>query len=81
MTWPFDHCPLCGGELVDRVVEKLLRGGHDTAVLKVRADVCVRCAGRVYPQKAIRRFEAVRERLERKETGEMTPVGAAYRVT
>ena len=79
MKWPFDRCPLCGGELVDRVVEKLLKGGHDTALLKIRAEVCVRCAGRVYPQKAIRQFEAVRERLAGRETAEMTPVD--YRVT
>jgi YgiT-type zinc finger domain-containing protein len=81
MKWPFDRCPVCGGDLADRVVEKLLRGGHDTAVLKVKAEVCLRCAGRVYPQKAIRQFEAVRERLARRETGEMTPVGSSYHVT
>ena len=81
MTWPFDRCPLCGGELADRVVEKLLRGGRDTAVLKVQAEVCLRCAVRVYPQKAVRQFEALRERLARKETGEMTPVGSSYPVT
>ncbi|HWC66271.1 MAG TPA: YgiT-type zinc finger protein [Thermoanaerobaculia bacterium] len=80
MKWPFDRCPLCGGELADRVVEKLLRGGVDTAVLKVQAEVCVRCAGRIYTQKAIRQFERVREKLETKQTGEMTKVGATYHV-
>jgi YgiT-type zinc finger domain-containing protein len=80
MKWPFDKCPLCGGELADRVVEKLLRGGVDTAVLKVQAEVCVRCAGRIYTQKAIRQFERVREKLEKKQTGEMTKVGATYHV-
>ena len=80
MKWPFDKCPLCGGELADRVVEKLLRGGVDTAVLKVQAEVCVRCAGRIYTQKAIRQFERVREKLEKKQTAEMTKVGAAYHV-
>ena len=80
MKWPFDRCPLCGGELADRVVEKLLRGGVDTAVLKVQAEVCVRCAGRIYTQKAIRQFERVREKLEKKQTGEMTKVGATYHV-
>ena len=80
MKWPFDKCPLCGGELADRVVEKLLRGGVDTAVLKVQAEVCVRCAGRIYTQKAIRQFERVREKLETKQTGEMTKVGATYHV-
>ena len=32
----FDRCPICGGELVEKRVEKLLRGGVDTAVVKVR---------------------------------------------
>jgi len=25
---PFDKCPVCGGELVEKDVEKLLKGGH-----------------------------------------------------
>ncbi len=80
MKWPFDRCPLCGGELADRVVEKLLRGGVDTAVLKVQAEVCLQCAGRIYSQKAVRQFEQVREKLEAKKIGGPTPVGSAYRV-
>jgi YgiT-type zinc finger domain-containing protein len=80
VKWPFDRCPLCGGDLDDRVVEKLLRGGADTAVLKVQAEVCLRCAGRIYTQKAVRQFEQVRAKLEAKETGGLTPVGSVYRV-
>ncbi len=80
MKWPFDRCPLCGGDLADRVVEKLLRGGVDTAVLKVQAEVCLTCAGRIYTQKAVRQFEKVRERLEKKETGGLKPVGSTYHV-
>ena len=80
MTWPFDKCPTCGGELEDRVVEKVLRGGVDTAVLKVQAEVCLRCAGRIYPQKAIRQFEKVRAKLEAKQTAGMKPVGQSFHV-
>ena len=80
MKWPFEKCALCGGELVDRVVEKLLRGGVDTAVLKVQAEVCASCAGRVYPPKAIRQFEAVRSRLEKRQTDGLRPVGRAFHV-
>ncbi|MCC9076735.1 YgiT-type zinc finger protein [Litorilinea aerophila] len=36
---PFHKCPVCGGELVEKEVEKLLRGGKHTAVIKVRAEV------------------------------------------
>jgi YgiT-type zinc finger domain-containing protein len=80
MKWPFEKCPLCGGELDDRVVEKLLRGGVDTAVLKVQAEVCVRCAGRIYPPKAIRQFEKIRASLEQRETAGLRPVGQSFEV-
>jgi YgiT-type zinc finger domain-containing protein len=56
---PFDKCPVCGGELVEKEVEKLLRGGAHTAVLKVRAEVCLRCGDRLYSQETVRRFEEV----------------------
>ena len=78
MKWPFEKCPLCGGELADRVVEKVLRGGVDTAVLKVQAEVCLSCAGRIYPQKAIRQFEKIRSRLENRETEGLQPVGRSF---
>lgn len=40
---PFDKCPVCGGELIEKEVEKLLKGGVHTAVLRVRAEVCLQC--------------------------------------
>ena len=45
---PFERCPVCGGELVGKEVEKLLRGGIHTAVVRVYADVCLRCGERLY---------------------------------
>jgi hypothetical protein len=36
---PFEKCPVCGGEMVGKEVEKLLRGGVNTAVLRVPAEV------------------------------------------
>jgi YgiT-type zinc finger domain-containing protein len=39
----FDKCPICGGDLIEKEVEKLLRGGIHTAILKVRAEVCLLC--------------------------------------
>lgn len=78
---PFDKCPLCGGELVEKQVEKLLRGGNNTAVLTVRAEVCLRCGERLYSQETVRRFEEVRTKLERQETAEFQPLGASFQVT
>jgi YgiT-type zinc finger domain-containing protein len=77
---PFEKCPVCGGELVEKEVEKLLRGGIHTAVLKVRAEVCLRCGERLYSQETVRRFEEIRAKLERQETAEFEPLGQSFQV-
>ena len=77
---PFEKCPVCGGELVEKEVEKLLRGGVHTAILKVRADVCLHCGERLYPQETVRRFEEIRAKLERRETADFTPLGQSFQV-
>ncbi|GJQ57929.1 MAG: YgiT-type zinc finger protein [Candidatus Scalindua sp. AMX11] len=47
---PFEKCPICGGELEEKIVEKLLRGGDNTAGLKVQAEVCLHCGERLYAE-------------------------------
>ncbi len=61
---PFDRCPVCGGKIVEKEIEKLLRCGVDTAVVKVHADVCLHCGERLYSQETVRRFEMMREKSE-----------------
>lgn len=78
---PFPECPVCGGEMVEKEVEKLLRGGIHTAVLTVRAEVCLRCGERLYPQKAIERFEQLRAKLERQEVADLQPLGQSFQVS
>jgi YgiT-type zinc finger domain-containing protein len=77
---PFPQCPICGGEIVEKEVEKLLRGGANTAVLSVRADVCLRCGERFYPQETVRRFEQIRLRLERQDVLGFQPLGQSFQV-
>ena len=77
---PFNKCPVCGGELVRKEVEKLLRGGVNTAVMKVRAEVCLRCGERLYDEETIRKFERIRSQLERGDTAEFQPLGRSFRV-
>ena len=79
-SMPFERCPVCGGDLVEKEVEKVLRGGVNTAVLKVCADVCLRCGERLYSQETVRRFEKIRAKLERQETGEFQAIGVSYQV-
>lgn len=44
-----------------------IKGDVHTAVTKVRAEVCLRCGERLYTAETIRRFEEMREKLERQE--------------
>jgi YgiT-type zinc finger domain-containing protein len=78
---PFEKCPICGGELVEKKVEKLLRGGNNTAALTVAAEVCLRCGERLYTKEVVKRFEEIRAKMEREETEGLRPVGTAFQVT
>ena len=80
-TKPFDKCPICGGELVEKEVEKLLRGGVNTAIIKVQADVCLHCGERLYSQETVKLFEQIRRKLERKEVANFQQIGQSFQVT
>ena len=77
---PFEKCPVCGGELVEKEVEKLLKGGMHTAVFKVHAEVCLRCGERLYAAETVKRFEQIRQKLERQEVAEFQPLGRTFQV-
>jgi YgiT-type zinc finger domain-containing protein len=77
---PFEKCPVCGDDLAEKEVEKVLRGGVNTAVLKVCAEVCLRCKERLYSQETVRRCEQIRTKLERQDTGEFRAIGISYQV-
>jgi YgiT-type zinc finger domain-containing protein len=77
---PFNKCPVCGGEMVEKDVEKLLRGGIHTAVLTVHAEVCLRCGERLYSQETVRRFGQIRAKLERQEVADFQPLGQSFQV-
>jgi YgiT-type zinc finger domain-containing protein len=81
MTKPFDQCPTCGGELVTKEVEKLLRGGNHTAVVRVSADVCLHCGERLYSTDTVKRFEEIRTKLIQEQTTDFQPMGHAFHVT
>jgi len=78
---PFEKCPVCGGEMVGKEVEKLLRGGVNTAVPRVHAEVCLRCGERLYSQDVVRCFEQIRAKLKRHETADFQPRGQAFEVS
>ena len=78
---PFEKCPVCGGGLVTKDVEKILRGGTDTAVIRVQADVCLRCGERLYSEETIRRFEEIRRKLETRDTTGLKRLGRSFQAS
>ena len=66
MTTPLDRCPVCGGEIVEKEVEKVLRGGNLSKTLKIQAAVCPHCGERFYTPGDVNHFEQIRSALERK---------------
>ena len=77
---PFEKCPLCGSSMVEKDVEKLLRGGKNTAVLKVKAEVCFHCGEQLYSKETVSRFEQIREKLSRQEISDFQLLGQSFQV-
>jgi len=71
---------VCGGEMVEKDVEKLLRGGKHTAVLSVRAEICLHCGERLYSKEVISSFEQIRSKLMRQELADFQPIGQSFQV-
>ena len=77
---PFSECPVCGGEMVEKDVEKLLRGGVHIAVVTVSAEICLRCGEWLYSKETISRFEQIRAKLSRQELADFQPLGQSFQV-
>ena len=77
---PFDKCPVCGGEMVEKEVEKLLRGGRHIATVIVRAEVCLRCGERLYSQETVSYFERIRSKLARQDVADFRLLGQSFQV-
>ena len=77
---PFNKCPVCGGEMIEKEVEKLLRGGNNTASVKVKSEVCTHCGERLYSKDTITLFEQIRLKLKRQEVSGFQPLGQSFKV-
>ena len=77
---PFDTCPVCGGEIIEKKVEKLLRGGMHVATITVQAEVCLRCGERLYSQETVSRFEQIRTKLAHQDVTDFQPLGQSFQV-
>ena len=61
-------------------MEKLLRGGRNTAVLRVSAEICLHCGERLYTEDTVRYFEKVRNKLKRQEIAGFQPLGQSFKI-
>jgi YgiT-type zinc finger domain-containing protein len=77
---PFEKCPVCGGELETKQVEKLLRGGRDTVSVKVTAEVCLHCGERLYAEDVVRTFEEIRGKLQKRDFSHFKTLGQSFTV-
>ena len=77
---PFGKCPVCGGEMIEKEVEKLLRGGVNIATVTVPAEVCLHCGGRLFSKETVNRFEQIRDKLARQQVAEFDSSGRSFRV-
>jgi len=66
--------------MVEKEVEKLLRGGNHTAVVRVKAEVSLHCGERLYSKETISRFEQISTKLSRQEVAEFQPLGQSFQV-
>ena len=76
----FEKCPVCGGDLERKQVEKLLKGGGNTASVNVFADVCLRCGERLYAEDVVQSFEKIRIKLRTEEFSHFRTVGQSFTV-
>jgi YgiT-type zinc finger domain-containing protein len=77
---PFNKCPICGGEIVKKEVDKILMGGTNTAVIHVEAEVCLHCGERLYSPEVIQKFEKIRYKLYHQQTKDFKLMGQAFQV-
>ena len=76
----FERCPICKGEIAEKEVEKVLKGGTNTAIIKVKAEVCLHCGERLYTPETVSRFEGIRKKLSQEDVSEFELIGKTFHV-
>lgn len=72
-------CPICSGSVTIKEVEKIVKGGSNVAILKVRAGVCSKCGERIYSKDVHEKIQKVRKELELGKTKDFEVVGHTYK--
>ncbi len=76
----FEQCPVCGGNLEEKQVGKLLEGGGDTVSVKVSAQVCFHCGERLYAEEIVKSFEDIRRKLRNRQFSQFQRLGRSFTV-
>ena len=71
-------CPLCGGKVVEKEVEKIVKGGNVVAILRVKAGVCEKCGERFYTKEVHKKIEEIRSEFKQKTTELYKQIGRTY---
>lgn len=66
--------------MIQKEVEKLLRGGTNIASVKTLAEVCLHCGERYYSPEVIELFEKTESELEKNETQNFKILGRSFQV-
>jgi YgiT-type zinc finger domain-containing protein len=77
---PISQCIFCQGNVLEQTVTEIIKGGGNTATLKVSALVCQNCGERYYQADTIRKFEVIKAKLETQKTADLTLVGQSFEV-
>lgn len=67
--------------MVEKEVEKLLRGGVNIAAVTARADVCIKCGERLFSAETVSRFQQIRAKLSCHEVADLKPLGQSFQTT
>ncbi len=76
----FERCPICKGEIAEKEVEKVLKGGTNTAIIKLTAEVCLHCGEHLYTPETVSRFEGIRKKLSQEDVSEFELIGKTFHV-
>lgn len=76
----FEKCPVCGGELMKKEVEKVLMGGGNTALVRMKAEVCLHCGERLYSPDDVTRFDEIKWKLREDNVEKFIQIGKTYKV-
>lgn len=74
-------CPVCKGKLTEKEVEKFLSSNGDTAVLTLRAEVCLHCNMKFFAPGIMAEIAAVKTKLKKGETKGFIVTGKSYRIS